>query len=218
MRFRDRTDAGRRLAECLLPYRLRRPVVLALPRGGVPVAVEVARALDAPLDVFVARKVGAPDNPEYGIGAVAEGDGVVANLAVLRSLGLSSQAWGELVAAERAELARRVERYRGARPLPALRGRDVVLVDDGLATGVTAEAALVALRTFEPSRLVLAVPTCARETANRLAATVDDVVCAVSPDPFHAVGQSYERFDQVTDEEVIALLRHAGRTSGMVAP
>ncbi|MBW3668014.1 MAG: phosphoribosyltransferase [Actinobacteria bacterium] len=218
MRFRDRTDAGRRLAQRLVPYRLPRPVVLALPRGGVPVAVEVAHALHAPLDVFVARKVGAPENPEYGIGAVAEGDGVVANVAVLRRLGLSSEEWVRLVSAERAELARRVDRYRGARPLPEVRGRDVVLVDDGLATGVTAEAALVALRTLEPSRLVLAVPTCAGETANRLAAVADDVVCAVAPDPFYAVGQSYERFDQVTDEEVTALLQHARSTPGMMAP
>ncbi len=209
MRFRDRTDAGRRLAEHVVTLALPRPVVLALPRGGVPVAVEVARALHAPLDVFVARKVGAPDNPEFGIGAVAEGDGVVANDDALRSLGLSADEWAALVTTERAELARRVDRYRGGGPLPDIAGRGVVLVDDGLATGVTAEAALVALRTLSPDRLVLAVPTCAGATATRLAAVADDVVCVATPDPFYAVGQSYEHFEQVGDDEVVALLRAA---------
>ena len=213
MRFRDRTDGGRRLAERLVPLGLVPPVVLALPRGGVPVAVEVARALHARVDVFVARKVGAPGNPEYGIGAVAEGDGVVANRNALRSLDLSPDDWVALVAAERAELARRVERYRGTRPLPDVAGHDIVLVDDGLATGVTAEAALVALRALRPRRLVLAVPTCAGATASRLAGLADDVVCVATPDPFYAVGQSYERFGQVGDDEVLTLL-HTARSGG----
>ena len=218
MRFRDRTHAGRRLAEQVASLVLPRPVVLALPRGGVPVAAEVARALDAPFDVFVARKVGAPGNPEYGIGAVAEGDGVVANHDALRNLGLSVDDWAALVAAERAELARRVERYRGGRSLPDIAGRDVVLVDDGLATGVTAEAALVALHALRPDRLVLAVPACARATATRLAAVADDVVCAATPDPFYAVGQSYEHFEQVDDGEVLALLRTARGGGAEFAP
>lgn len=218
MRFRDRTDAGRQLVERLLSSALPRPVVLALPRGGVPVAVEVARALDAPLDVFVARKVGAPGNPEYGIGAVAEGGAVVANLDAVRGLGLSSDEWAARVAVTRAELSRRVERYRGSRPRLDVREHDVVLVDDGLATGVTAEVALTAVRTLGPNRLVLAVPTCAGETAARLAALADDLVCVVTPEPFYAVGQSYARFDQVTDDEVVALLEHAGSTQGLISP
>ena len=218
MRFRDRTDAGCRLAEQVAALALHRPVVLALPRGGVPVAAEVARALDATVDVFVARKVGAPGNPEYGIGAVAEGGGVVADDDALRRLGLSADDWAALVAAERAELVRRVERYRGHRALPHVAGHDVVLVDDGLATGVTAEAALVALRTLRPGRLVLAVPTCARPAADRLAAVADDVLCVDTPDPFYAVGQSYERFEQVGDDEVLALLRTAHGRGAEFAP
>jgi putative phosphoribosyl transferase len=213
MRFQDRTDAGRQLAERLAPLELTDPVVLALPRGGVPVAVEVASTLDAPLEVFVARKVGAPGRPEFGIGAVAEGDGVVANEDIVQLLGLGSEEWDGLVAAERRELERRVDRYRGGRPLPELRGRDVVLIDDGLATGVTAEAALRALRSCEPRRLLLAVPACAPETAARLSAVADDVICVIAPPDFVAVGQWYERFDQTTDSQVLALLQRSVATA-----
>src|SRR3954464_11510109 len=138
MRFRDRTDAGQQLAERLRTIDLGDPVVLALPRGGVPVAFEVASALDAPLDVFVARKVGAPGHPEYGIGAIAEGGGEVANPEALRALGITDRRWRELVEDEQRELDRRVRHYRGDRALPDLTSHDVVLVDDGLATGVTA--------------------------------------------------------------------------------
>lgn len=152
------------------------PIVLALPRGGVPVAFEVADALGAPLDVFVARKVGAPGHPEYGIGAIAEGGGQVADEVSLRRLRLSMAEFERLVEAERAELTRRVRDYRGDRALPAFDGRDVVLVDDGLATGVTADAALRALRAQSPRRLVLAAPTCAPEAVARLRGTADEVL------------------------------------------
>jgi predicted phosphoribosyltransferase len=209
MRLLDRTDGGRRLAEQLRLLQLRDPMVLALPRGGVPVAFEVAAALGAPLDVFVARKVGAPGQKEFGIGAIAEGDGVAANHDALRALGLSVRAFDALVADERRELERRVHRYRGNRSLPDLKGRDVVLVDDGLATGVTAEAALGALRLLQPRRLLLAVPVCAPETAARLAAVADDVVYVIAPARFYAVGEWYERFGQTTDDEVLALLERA---------
>jgi predicted phosphoribosyltransferase len=213
MRFTDRTDAGRRLAGQLLTLGLRDPVVLALPRGGVPVGAEVAAALSAPFDVFVARKVGAPGRPEYGIGAVAEGGGVVANDEALRALGLSDGEWDALVAQERAEVDRRVLRYRGDRPLPTLRGRDIVVVDDGLATGVTAEAALRALRTYRPRRLVLAAPVCARASAIRLALVADEVACVLSPVDFAAVGQWYDEFAQTEDREVLALLPGGSGTS-----
>ena len=205
-RFLDRSDAGRQLAERVQSLDLHDPVVLALPRGGVPVGVEVAKALDATLDVFVARKVGAPGHREYGIGAIAESGGEVTNEDALRQLRVSTDRWSELVATERVELDRRVRLYRGVRALPDVRVHDVVLVDDGLATGVTAEAAVRALRLLGAHRIVLAAPACAPDTMNRLAAIADDVVCVISPDSFQAVGQWYERFDQTTDEEVVRLL------------
>lgn len=205
MRFRDRRDAGRQLAAALAGLGLHDPVVLALPRGGVPVAAEVAGALGAPLDVLVARKVGAPGHREYGIGAIAEGGVAVADESALRALGVTAAQYQELAAAEQAELDRRVRRYRADRPLPALAGRDVVLVDDGLATGMTAEAALRSIRDRASGRVVLAVPVGAPEAVDRLAG-VAEVVCLARPDDFRAVGRWYERFDQTADEEVLALL------------
>lgn len=206
--FRDRTDAGRRLAEEVAARSLHDPVVLALPRGGVPVGFEVARRLGAPLDVFVARKVGAPSQPELGVGAVAEGGPVVVDDTTLRLLGVHQADFDARAEVERTELQRRVRRYRGERPLVDVGGRDVVLVDDGLATGVTAEAALLALRARSPRprRLVLAVPVAAADTATRLASVADDVVVVAAPSPFQAVGRWYGVFDQTTDGEVVELL------------
>lgn len=209
MRFRDRSDAGRQLAARLRVLSLDDPVVLALPRGGVPVGYEVALALDAPLEVFVARKVGAPGHREFGIGAIAE-DGVVAvDDATLRMLGIERSTFDRLASEERAELERRVAVYRQGRELPALNDREIVLVDDGLATGVTAEAGAVALARRHPRRLVLAVPTCATDSAARLATLVDDVVCVISADDFAAVGAWYSDFRQTTDADVDRLLRRA---------
>jgi predicted phosphoribosyltransferase len=207
--FRDRTDAGQQLALDLLDRHLLSPIVLALPRGGVPVAFEVAAQLDAPLEVFVVRKVGAPLQPEYGIGAVAEGGSVVVDRQAVRALGLSAEALDRLVDAESKEVERRVRLYRGERALPELAGRDVIVVDDGLATGVTAEAALVALRAHHPRSLVLAAPVCAVDTALRLRGKADEVVCTDEPKLFGAVGWFYERFDQTSDDEVLALLARA---------
>jgi putative phosphoribosyl transferase len=209
MRFRDRQDAGRRLAARLGHETFVDPIVLALPRGGVPVGYEVARGLRAPLDVFVARKVGAPYHPEYGIGAIAEGGVVVCEDDVVRALGISLDRFEQLAAAEQVELDRRVRRYRHDRPLPALTGRTVILVDDGLATGVTAEAALRSLRSRDPLRLVLAAPVCARDTAARLRGLADEVVCLRAPADFVAVGQWYRSFGQTTDDEVDQLLADA---------
>ncbi|HEX6445265.1 MAG TPA: phosphoribosyltransferase family protein [Streptosporangiales bacterium] len=207
MRFADRQDAGRRLAAELERLRLRDPVVLALPRGGVPVAAEVARLSGAPMDVFVVRKVGAPQQPELGIGAVAEGrDEPV----------LGEHAWqfvsdpdrlGAAVDAERAEVERRVARYRNGRPLPDLAGRDVVVVDDGLATGVTVEATVLALRERRPSRIVVAAPVCAGETKDRISTLADEVVCASCPANLMAIGMWYDDFAQVSDDEVLEHLR-----------
>lgn len=209
MRFRDRVDAGRRLAEVLEGRQLVDPVVLALPRGGVPVAFEVALALHAPLEVFVSRKVGAPGHPELGIGAVAEGGSAVFDSATLRALGVTDEDFRRRAEVEQVELERRVAYYRGARPIPSLAGRDVILVDDGLATGVTAEAALRALRTHGPRRLLLAAPACAPETMKRLESVADEVVCVLCPPVFAAVGQWYDRFDQTPDDDVVDLLERA---------
>lgn len=204
--FRDRTEAGQRLTEVLAAWDLRDPMVLGLPRGGVPVASEVALGLGAPLEAFVARKIGAPRQPEFGVGAVAEGGTVVVNRAAQRSLGLDESSFAALVETACAEVRRQVRRYRGERPLPPLRNRTVVLVDDGLATGVTAEAALRDLRRAGVGSLTLAVPVCAPETARRLAALADDVVCVQSPQHLGAVGQWYERFEATAEEEVLDLL------------
>ncbi|HEV2068989.1 MAG TPA: phosphoribosyltransferase family protein [Acidimicrobiales bacterium] len=209
MVFRNRTDAGRRLAQVLRPLGLSDPVVLALPRGGVPVAFEIATALDVPLEVFVARKIGAPGHAERGIGAISEEGGRAIDQAALHVLGLTLHQFEQLAADERLELQRRVRRYRAGRPLPELAGRDVVVADDGLATGVTAEAALHALRSKRPRRLVLAVPVCAPDTAARLGTMADDVVCILSPTDFRAVALWYEDFDQTTDDEVVDLLERS---------
>lgn len=209
MLFRDRRDAGRQLAQRLTVEPLgplTAPIVLALPRGGVPVAAEVAAALDVPLDVFVARKIGAPGREELGVGAIAEGSDDVVVSGTARALALDASEMDALAGRERVELDRRVERYRQGRQLPRLTGRDVILVDDGLATGVTAEAALRALRRHEPHRLVLAVPVCAPDTRNRLVAIADHILCLAAPPQFAAVGAWYANFDQTPDEEVAELL------------
>jgi putative phosphoribosyl transferase len=211
MRFRDRTDAGRQLAQRLAEQHLVDPIVLALPRGGVPVGFEVAKVLGAPLEVFVARKVGAPDQPELGIGAISEGTGLVIDRAAVRMFGVSPERLDSLIDDERQELERRVCRYRGSRLIPNLEERDVIVVDDGLATGVTAEAALRALQAHRPGRLVLAVPVCAPDTAARLRSLADDVTFVMAPDDLRAVGRWYERFEQTTDDEVLDLLARAGQ-------
>jgi putative phosphoribosyl transferase len=211
MRFRDRHDAGLQLAARLQEEARHDPVVLALPRGGVPVASEIAQAIGAPLDVLVVRKVGAPQHKEFGIGAVAEGGVTVRDETAMRMVGVSAERFEQLAADERTELERRVRLYRGDRPLPDLTDRDVVLVDDGLATGVTAEAAIVAVQSLGARRVVLAAPVSAADTAARLA-TKADVVCLAAPARFSAVGEWYEDFDQTTDREVLDLLERAGRS------
>lgn len=208
MRFRNRRDAGRQLATRLQDEALHDPVVLALPRGGVPVAFEIAQACVAPLDVFVVRKVGAPHHREFGIGAIAEGDVTVRDDAALRMVGVSPERFEQLADAERQELARRVQLYRGDRPLPDPAEHDVVLVDDGLATGVSAEAAIVAMHARDARRVVLAVPVSAADTAARLSANAD-VVCLSAPARFSAVGEWYDDFGQTADDEVLDLLARA---------
>jgi predicted phosphoribosyltransferase len=208
--FRDRTEAGRLLAKRLAAY-ANRPdvVVLALPRGGVPVAFEVARALGAPLDVFMVRKLGVPGHEELAMGAVATGGVRILNEPLVRALGIPEYVIDAVAATEQQELERRERLYRGDRPPPDVRGRTVILVDDGLATGATMLAALRAIRKMQPSRIVVAVPVASRGTCESLGSEADDMVCAVTPEPFYAVGQWYEDFSQTTDDEVRELLERA---------
>lgn len=204
--FTDRAEAGRVLAERVASLGLADPVVLALPRGGVPVAHEVAGRLDVPFDVFVTRKIGCPGQPELGVGAIAEGGEPVFDADLLRRLGLTERDLDVTVRRERAELARRVAVYRGDRALPPLKGRAVVVIDDGLATGGTARAALAAVRSEGASRVVLAVPVGAAQTVDELTGDADDVVVLAAPSAFRAVGQWYHHFDQLTDADVLVLL------------
>ena len=206
-RFRDRIEAGGVLASKLTAYANKANVlVLALPRGGVPVAYEVARALGAPLDVFVVRKLGMPGHEEYAIGAIASGGVRIINEEAIRAFGVTDAEIEAVTADEQMELERRERRYRDGRPPPDIAGKTVILVDDGLATGSTMRAAVEALREERPARLVVAVPTAAPETCRDIGALVDDMVCAMTPEPFYAVGLWYEDFGQTTDEEVHDLL------------
>lgn len=204
--FRDRADAGLRLADRLRSFEDQNPIVLGLPRGGVAVACEISRALHAPLDVIVARKLGAPAQPELGIGAIAPHGVRILDTMAVELLGITPEEIDNITARETAEMDRRLQLYRGDKPPLDLTDRTVILVDDGLATGVTARAAIQALRRQHPHRLVLAVPVCAPETARLLRGEVDDFVCLLMPEPFRAVGLWYEDFEQLTDEQVLALL------------
>jgi putative phosphoribosyl transferase len=209
-RFRDRQEAGRALADALGHYAgTPGVVVLALPRGGVPIGFEVAHALDAPLDVFVVRKLGVPGHEELAMGAIASGGARVMNEDVLEMIDVPEAMMESATRREQQELERRERLYRGDRPLTALEGRTVIIVDDGLATGSTMRAAVMALRAYAPRRIVVAVPVAARETCDMIARDVDEVVCARTPVPFHAVGLWYEDFSQTTDAEVHDLLERA---------
>jgi predicted phosphoribosyltransferase len=209
--FRDRRSAGRQLARELQPYRGEEPIVLGLPRGGVPVAYEVATLLDAPLGVLVVSKVSAPHQPEFGIGAVGPGVTVRYDEAIEES-GISEADFERAAARVRQVVADRHRRYNGDDVLPSLRGHTAILVDDGLATGVSAAAAIRAARKLDPDQLVLAVPVGAVQSLAALRDDVDDLVCLHALRAFGAVGQWYEHFEQTTDEEVIELLEEANRT------
>jgi putative phosphoribosyl transferase len=211
MLFRNRHDAGRQLADRLAHYADRNDVlVLALPRGGVPVGYEVAEALAAALDVFMVRKLGVPGQEELAMGAIASGGVRVLNEPIVRMLGLSEDDIDRVELEERWELDRRENEYRAGRPPLDVRGKIVILVDDGLATGSTMRAAVAALRRLGPARIVVAVPVGARETCAEFEQEADEAICAREPEPFHAVGVWYDDFSQTTDEEVRELLARAG--------
>ncbi len=209
--FRDREDAGRQLAERLVGYRGEELVIFVLPRGGVPVGYEVSHALEAPLEVFIARKLGAPNQPELGIGAVAQDGSRVLNERIVQEIGVSEEYIERIAAEETAEAERRLELFRGDRPEPEVRGQTAILVDDGIATGVTTRAAIEALRRRGPRRLVLAVPVCAAQPAESLRQEVDELICLEAPSDLMAIGLWYRDFEQVPDEEVIELLERAQR-------
>ena len=213
--FADRRDAGRQLAERLASLASTNPIVIALPRGGVPVAAEVAEALHAPLDVIVVRKLGVPWQPELGLGAIAEGGVRILNHDLVTEVGITSAQLEAVTTRERAELERRVARYRGDRPAADVADRVVILVDDGLATGYTARAAVESIRRRRPRRIVLAVPVAPEDSVRELARVADEVVAVDEPPWFFAIGQFYDDFGPTPDDEVTELLDAA---SARVAP
>jgi putative phosphoribosyl transferase len=218
MRFLDRRDAGRRLGAELKPFADERPVIVALPRGGVPVALEVARALRAPLDILAVRKLGAPGNPELGVGAVAEDGTGVLDPRSAGMLGMTETMLDATLARESRELRRRVERYRDGRPSIPVSGRTVIVVDDGLATGLTDLAAVRALRKRGAQRIVVAVPVGSSESVSMLAEEADRVVCLMIPRRLFGVGMWYRDFTPVSDEQVLALLAEASGEATTAAP
>lgn len=212
MIFQNRRDAGKRLASLLHDYAgLQDTLVLGLPRGGVPVAYEVARALHAPLDVFVVRKLGVPGQEELAFGEIATGGVRILNPAVMEHARITNDELETATAAEAKELKRREQAFRGDRSAPQIRGRTVILIDDGLATGATMRAAVMALRQQHPARIVVGVPAASPETCAEFQDEVDDIICAVTPDPFYSVGSWYDDFTQTTDEEVHALLERVSQ-------
>jgi predicted phosphoribosyltransferase len=204
--FKDRHEAGRQLGEALVSYAPRDAVVLGLPRGGVPVAFEVARRLGAPLDVCIVRKLGVPGHEEFAMGAIASGGVELLSPQTVRSLGLTHGQVAHVLGRERLELERRERAYRDGRPVVDVRGRTVILVDDGLATGASMRAAVMALRQRGPAAIIVAVPVASAGTCEDIRHVADDCVCLHTPDPFFGVGQWYAEFGQTTDDEVRALL------------
>ena len=209
--FRNRRDAGRRLAAALGPYRESRPIVLALPRGGVPVGFEVAKSLAAPLDILLVRKIGAPGHEELGLGAVVDGHDpqLVLNEELVRAIAPPPGYIDAEMQRQLAEIERRRQQYVGDRPPVAVEGRTVIVVDDGIATGATVKAALRGLARNRPARLVLAVPVAPADSLEELSAECDELVCLATPDPFYAVGPHYRNFRQTEDAEVVRLLDEA---------
>jgi len=220
MLFENRTDAGRQLAEALLKYKSRQPVVLALPRGGVPVAAEVAAALDAPLDLLLVRKIGLPSQPELAMGAVTDGEEptIIRNSDVIELSGVSKEEFDAVCNEERAEIERRRKRYLGDRARSEVRGRVTIIIDDGIATGATTLAAIRAVRMRKPKELVLAIPVAPLDTIKRLHPEVDGIICLDTPEELGAIGYFYRDFHQISDDEVIATLKRFPANRSAHAP
>lgn len=207
-KYRDRVMAGQVLAKELMQYADRDDVlVLALPRGGVPVAFEIAQALHVPLDVFIVRKLGVPGHSELAMGAIATGDTTVFNEEIVEDLGISQQQIAMVMEEEKRELQRRELKYRGNHPAPAIQNKQIILVDDGIATGATMRAAIKAIRSFSPEKIIVAVPVADRKLCENMEPLVDELICPLRPSQFYAVGAWYEDFSQTEDEEVHALLK-----------
>lgn len=211
--YRDRSEAGKKLAARLLKYQGQNPLILVLPRGGVPVGFEIAKRLNAPLDVLVVRKLGAPAQPEYGIGAIAPGKVRILDQAAIESLGITDQEIGKIEKKEERELERRIRNYRGTNTIPNFNNKTIILVDDGSATGITAKSAIKSILKQHPLKLIIALPVCAQGAALEIRSGVrpmkDEVICLFVPEEFRAVGLWYQDFTQVSDEEVVKLLNEA---------
>jgi len=205
--FTDRRDAGRKLAQALSSYAGLDALVLALPRGGVPVAQEVAREIGSAMDVLIVRKLGAPTNPEFAFGAVGEGGAVVLDEPTIAALGISDQVRDRLITEAATEIEHRVDVFRGGRDLTEVSGRTVIVVDDGLATGATAAAAVAVLRHLDAEKIVLAIPTASAQAVQRLSSLADEVVCLETPRDFGSVGAQYESFPQISETEVLESMR-----------
>jgi len=209
MIYKDRDDAGIALAEELQKYKDEKPIIMALPRGGVVLGYEVAKALKAPLDVIVPRKIGAPQNPEYGIGAIAPGQIAILNNEAIRALNIPPQAVEQIIEKETVEMNRRINLYRKNLPDLDLHNKTVIVVDDGIATGVSTLAAVLSVKLLKPKHIVLAVPVCPIDAGDKFEGHVDEFICLNAMSEFYAVGLYYQNFDQTTDEEVIDLLQKA---------
>lgn len=204
--FEDRREAGRRLGEGLRKYKSENPIILAIPRGGVVVGYEVAKILKAPLDIIIARKIGVPFQPELGMGAVAEGDVEILDEKLIKTLKIPKKSVDEAIEKERKEIQRRISLYRNNKAHIDVRNRIVIIVDDGLATGVSAKAAIKSIKKLKAKKIIFASPVCAKDTLRDMKHLVDDFICLLTPSEFSSVGLWYQNFDQVTDEEVKELL------------
>ncbi|MCD6045243.1 MAG: phosphoribosyl transferase [Gammaproteobacteria bacterium] len=206
--FNDRAEAGQQLAKKLLAYQNRKDLlILALPRGGVPVAFEIAKLLHAPMTVFLVRKLGVPGYEEVAMGAIAEGNIPIFNNELIHSLNVTAQQIQHILQKEQNELARRLQHYRQGKPLPALHHKIIILVDDGAATGATFKAAIHALKIFKPKKLIVAIPVASQNSLQEITSLVDEIAYLAAPEPFYGVGQWYQHFDQTSDEEVLNLLQ-----------
>ncbi|MBU2632787.1 phosphoribosyltransferase [Patescibacteria group bacterium] len=211
--LKDRADGGKKLSQELLKYKKDNLIILALPRGGVPIGYEIAKKLRLNLNVIVSQKLGSPENPELGIGAISENSTQVLDTHLITTLNVSKNELSNVIIKEKKELERRVCLYRNSEPLPDLTNKTILLVDDGLATGVTAEAAIKSLKKLKPKKIIFAAPVCALDTTGRLKKTIDELICITTPHNFFSVGSWYKHFPQATDQDVIRLLKKANKYS-----